>query len=175
MDFAVMAGLAENMKKVGFLDCDIRRISLEQLANLRAVVSGTAVMRVEHIIDLDRVLRDENQTVYHQKQGMFVWDSSKVSLVQIVQRMTLDEIQAHYSPRMLAHSNLRDYLLKYPHLIPSDWDIEEKVYFGGTYFIESLAAFISGMKRNDGQWECFVEMFSRDDKFAGCFAMISLS
>jgi hypothetical protein len=117
------------------------------LAKVRDVRYGRLEFAVPmHLIDCnaDPEIPDSFKLKEHHRGGDFAWDATKVKLIFDLDQMggkliQGDELRKKLEGARVLNVNVRDYLLKHPHLIPVEWRRKgvAAIYFWGTIFENS--------------------------------------
>lgn len=115
----------------------------EILAYLRGL---SEIKQVTHAIDCDAdpFLPNGWRVEEHRKDGVIVWDLTKVSLYLSKgqkgdKRIVGNDLRKELAKKPTMNANVLDYLLKNPHLIPEDWKKDDRgntryIFFWGTIY-----------------------------------------
>ncbi len=98
------------------------------------------------VIDCDtapHTPRDGWSVAKHIPGGQLIWDPSRITLYlsdsQLQRRIKGTELSRELAEQPVLNANVLDYLIRYPHLIPEEWKVDENgntiyIYFFGTIY-----------------------------------------
>lgn len=135
----------------------------EILAYLRGL---SEIKQVTHAIDCDAdpFLPNGWRVEEHRKDGVVIWDPSKVSLYLSKgqkgdKRIVGNDLRKELAKKPTMNANVLDYLLKNPHLIPEDWKKGDRgntryIFFWGTvYRYSGGGLFVRSLYWDDSAWD----------------------
>jgi hypothetical protein len=134
------------------------------------------IVRVRRVVDcdIDPEVPEGHRIVKHDKLGQIEMDELKLDMVwpdrstMGFEGMELDFV--HMVPKYLVdkkvpNKNLRDYLLRYPHLVPKNWG--GIVLFWGTLMTNGMNDrwdYVPGMQKNYGTWQVYDRIVERNER-----------
>lgn len=134
--------LAERLEKEGFTPEHLTKLGqFKDISLIRDVLDGRAeIKRMEYLVDLgaDPFVPEGWSVVEHKKCGQFKYDPTKVGLYlekkqQNGMVIAGDVLRWKLKNQPVYNSNLLDFWLKNPHLIPEDYK-GKAVFFWGTIY-----------------------------------------
>jgi len=184
----VSVGLAHELTitaiKVGWEPKDFADLahSEEKAAQVLAYLRGFSEIKpIKHAIDCDAdpFLPVDWDVEEHRKGGILIWDPTKVSsFLSKSQKgdkyIVGTKLRKEMSKKPALNSNVLDYLLKNPHLIPEEYK-GKRVFFWGTIYRDSFdSLYVRYLCWDDSAWR-WSDYWLGDDFDSGDPAAVSAS
>jgi hypothetical protein len=132
------------------------------------------IVRVKRVVDcdIDPEVPKGHRIVKHIKLGQIemdkltldkVWPDRRVVGYEAMELDFVHLVPKYLVDRKVPNMNLRDYLLRYPHLIPKSWG--NIVLFWGTLMNNGDPRFdyVPGMQKSFGTWQVYNRKVERND------------
>jgi hypothetical protein len=165
-----MNWLANRLEEEGFSAEDVTELGqYKDLPGIRGLFTGAyALKRVKHIIDCDAdpFCPGGWKVEEHQKGGRLEWSPDGVKLyLSEVQKESSQEgnkLRKELTGKPVLNVNTLDYLLKYPELIPEEWE-GKAIFFWGTIYRDSGGGLIVRYLSWSGSvWNCGYDWLDSD-------------
>lgn len=143
------------------------------LRDVLKVINGEAEIKLkDHIIDgsCDPCIPDGFKIEYHKKNGLFKFDTAKISLyLSLEQKRNYyiigNDLRKEVAQKKIANANVLDHLILHQELIPEEWRGKAIFFWGTIYRRHDGNLFVRHLYHRASKWRWNFSWLGRDFDF----------